>query len=507
MKRWICLFLALALCLSAFAVTALAACPFTDVPEKEWYYADVVNAYGMGLINGKTATTFKPNDNLTYAEAVKLAACMHQRYTTGAVTLKNGSPKWYQSYVDYCIEKDIITKIYEWDQPATRAGYMEIFAKALPDSALGQINHIPDGIIPDVPMTHNQAEAIYKLYRAGIAQGTGKTHACNPGASIKRSEVAAILSRMMDSNKRIWFTMVDGLWIEQQPADVTCNVGDVAEFAVQVTGGRRPYSYKWEFITEQTTVWQNAGAADDAVMKIKVTEDLLKEGQRYRCVITDADGNTITSAEARLLQEEDALRFVTQPQSVVAEEFDYASFLVEVEGGRMPYTFEWLTVGYRGLIAPVDHMPEVTITGDSTSSRIEIKVGAKDDWTVTQPFFCVVTDADGKEITSDHGEIELNLPLTIDYQSGDQLLHTYQPSFTLTFSGGVGPYVTIWEAEVDGSWVNMKNLRSDVNYYESGWERTCQFQTYVGNDLTIRCVIFDALGNSVTSKEFHAFLN
>ena len=67
--------------------------------------------------------------------------------------------------------------------------------------------------------------------------------------------------------------------------------------------------------------------------------------------------------------------------------------------------------------------------------------------------------------------------------------------------------MTIWEAKVDGQWVNMKNLRDDVDYYESGWERSCQFRTYVGNDLTFRCVIFDALGNSVTSQEFHAFLN
>jgi hypothetical protein len=180
---------------------------------------------------------------------------------------------------------------------------------------------------------------------------------------------------------------------------------------------------------------------------------------------------------------------------------------VEAEGGKLPYTFQWMTQSYRGLIAPVDRMPEVTITGDSTSSRIEIKVGGKDHWTVTEPFFCVVTDANGKKITSDMAEIQLDLPLSIDYQSGDQLLHTYQPSFTLTFSGGVGPYVTIWEAKVDGQWVNMKNLRDDVDYYESGWERSCQFRTYVGNDLTFRCVIFDALGNSVTSKEFHAFLN
>ena len=414
MKRWISLALALVVCLSALAVTALAANPFTDVPDSQWYCKDVINAYEMGLINGKTATTFKPDDNLTYAEAVKLAACMNQRYATGSVTLQNGEP-WYQTYVDYCKTKKIIGVDYAWEQPATRAGYMEIFAGALPNSALKQINDIPDGTIPDVPMTHNQADSIYKLYRAGILQGNDEAHNCNPAASIKRSEVAAILTRMMDSSKRLSFSM----------------------------------------------------------------------------------------------KKTDALKFVTVPQSVEAKEGDHVVLLVEVEGGTAPYTFPWSSVS-NGLHQKIAGIPGVELYGDSTSGWVEITVGGPNDWTTNEPFFCVVTDAKGKTIASDPVEISVSEPvppLTIDYHSGDKVLHTYQPIFALTFSGGVGPYVTIWEAEVDGQWVNLKNIRDDVDYYESGWERSCQFRTYVGNDLTLRCVIFDSLGDSVTSEEFHAFLN
>lgn len=508
MKRLLSLILVVVLCFGTLSMTVLAAMPFQDVPASQWYYNDVMNAYEMGLINGKSATQFKPNDNLTYAEAVKLAACMNQRYMTGAVTLKNGSPKWYQSYVDYCKTNKIIDKDYAWEQPATRAGYMEIFSKALPDSALKQINNIPDGTIPDVPMTHNQADAIYKLYRAGILQGSDAAHNCNPGASIKRSEVAAILTRMMDSSKRVWFSTVgDQPLVTKQPADVSCKKGDTASFSVEITGGKRPYHYKWEFITDYSTAWLDAGMADNAEMKITATDDVLYGGYRFRCVITDSDGKTVTSQEAKLLRSEDALRFATQPESVSAREFDYVGLTVEVEGGKAPYTFQWCTVSSRGLMAPVDRMPEVTVSGDSISSRIEIKVGGMGHWTVMEPFVCVVTDAAGKEIVSQKASIRLTQPLTIDYQSGDQLLHTYQPSFALTFSGGTGPYVTIWEAKVDGQWVNMKNLRSDVDYYESGWERSCRFQSYAYGELSLRCVIFDALGASVTSREFEVFIN
>lgn len=199
--------MALVLCMVLALVPAvLAVNPFTDVSPDQWYYKDVDNAYTMNLINGKTATTFAPQDNLTYAEAAKLAACMHQRVTLGAVTLTNGSP-WYQTYVDYCKENGIITRDYAWEMNATRAGYMEIFANALPEENLLEINYVEDGAIPDVSSEHDQADAIYKLYRAGILQGNDAEHNCNPYASIQRSEVAAILTRMMEPSERITFTI------------------------------------------------------------------------------------------------------------------------------------------------------------------------------------------------------------------------------------------------------------------------------------------------------------
>ncbi len=144
--------------------------PFTDVPETEWYYNDVLLAYRTGLINGKTATAYLPDDLMTCAEAVKLAACMHQKYTTGTVTLVNGSP-WYQSYADYARANGIISRDYDWNAPISRADYAAIFAHALPETAFAPKNAVADGAVPDVPSSHPQAADIYKLYRAGILAG------------------------------------------------------------------------------------------------------------------------------------------------------------------------------------------------------------------------------------------------------------------------------------------------------------------------------------------------
>ena len=67
-KKLLSLVMALLLSLSLLPLSALAAgMPFTDVPTGQWYYNDVKQAVESGLINGKTATTYCPNDNLTYA--------------------------------------------------------------------------------------------------------------------------------------------------------------------------------------------------------------------------------------------------------------------------------------------------------------------------------------------------------------------------------------------------------------------------------------------------------
>ena len=202
MKKIISMLLAAVMCFSLITVSFAAEMNFTDVKSSDWFYNDVKTAVEMGLVNGKSATTYAPNDNLTYAEAIKLAACMNMVYTQGEINIKAGSP-WYKPYVDYCVEYNIIDKEYDYTSNATRAGYMGIFAKALPEEGFGVINNVPDDSIPDVPSKASYAPGIYKLYRAGIIAGTDTKGTFKPGSYIMRSEVATILIRMMDETTRV----------------------------------------------------------------------------------------------------------------------------------------------------------------------------------------------------------------------------------------------------------------------------------------------------------------
>lgn len=181
--------------------------PFTDVSRSSWYYDSVRTAWKKDLIDGVTRTLYKPDDTLTVAQAIKLSAALHQMLNNnGKVTLRNGSPYWYSSYVSYAVDNGIIEKMYldytpgQMNTPVKRNEFVHIFYGAMSDYR--QINTVADNKIPDVITTDTYALEIYTFYRAGILTGSDKNGTFYPTNDIKRSEVAAILSRMYDKTAR-----------------------------------------------------------------------------------------------------------------------------------------------------------------------------------------------------------------------------------------------------------------------------------------------------------------
>lgn len=180
---------------------------FTDVADDAWYADNVRVAYEYGLINGQSATRFAPDSSLTVAEAVKLAACLHSIYNTGSADFASSSP-WYRTYADYALQNGILTaERSDYTQPASRAVFASVLAAALPAEALGAINTIADGAIPDVSSSASYADAVYLLYRAGVLTGSDSTGRFMPSSTIKRSEAAAIVTRMADPGLRRTFSL------------------------------------------------------------------------------------------------------------------------------------------------------------------------------------------------------------------------------------------------------------------------------------------------------------
>ena len=184
--------------------------PFVDVPVSAWYADAVRDAWANGLIDGVDAAHFDPDGSLTVAQAIKLAAALHQRIENGTVTLKNGSP-WYRSYLEYAVEHGVIEESYlgysaaALNAPIQRAEFAHILYGAAKSYAV--INEIDTNALPDVKTGDRYADEIYALYRAGVLNGSDRSGTFYPTSLIRRSEAAAILIRAFDEEARRTLTL------------------------------------------------------------------------------------------------------------------------------------------------------------------------------------------------------------------------------------------------------------------------------------------------------------
>ena len=494
MKKLLSILLSLLLLAAALPSAAAAAdMTFQDVPERAWYYADVKNAYETGLINGKSAERFAPDDDLTYAEAVKLAAAMNQLYRTGAVTLTNGSP-WYRSYADYCLGAGIIDKDYEWNIPATRAGYMEIFAKALPAEAMAAINDVPDGAIPDVPADHPQSDAIYLLYRAGVLQGsTGMLdgvrteHMCKPGDNIRRSEVAAILTRMMDADKRIRFDLPGPgdsaggvqptpapLALELELSEAAVTVGESVTVSIaSVSGGAEPYTVTWQ-TSGDGAIWADAEGTGESF-----TFTPAEPGTYYvRATVTDAAGGSATGDPCAVTVSAAALPLSADlPAAADTTVHAAVSLTAIVSGGTEPYAFAWL---YQG--------PDDTGFTPADCDAVEYApvFDAAGDWAV----YCLVTDAEGRTAESGICAVTVESTLAVALPASAEACVGEPVEIAAEMTGGFDPCRC--------TWYYRQEADADYTEYASGASSFDKAFDAEGVWM-VRCEVTDLYGQSAAS--------
>ena len=526
-RRLLAAILLLALLLTALPISILAAeMPFTDVSKKEWYYEDVRLAVEGGLVNGKSPTIYAPDDNVTYAETVKLAACIHKLTDTGSTEFAAGTV-WYQPYVDYAYSKQIITKDYDWNTAATRAHFMDIFSRAISSNPtlkgtkpLDAINTVEDGAIPDVPMTHPQASSIYKLYRAGVVQGSDKQYNCKPNTNIRRSEVAAILTRMVYADKRLSFTVGDVsiLKIITHPQDSTVSIDETGyvSYKVEASGGKTPYTYRWQRRTADTdwsdlsktprsAVEQTINNVDAQVLRISpgVFSTIAERGYAFRCVVTDADGNSVTSNSAAFFVKTEELRITMQPTPVKAAPGDIAEFRISAAGGKPPYRYQWEvsddTMGWTW----IDTLQDTSMYNDDGKGLLQVQISGY-EWTDHVRYRCVVFDADGRSIQTQPAEISEMItqptgtaPLEVSsQQTSIKARNGEQVSFKVTVTGGKAPYTYQWKQAKVGENGRVYPY-ADVSSSDHDGQTTDELFIWVGDTKCLYwCLVKDAEGNT-----------
>lgn len=183
---------------------------FSDVSPRDWFAVWVDIAYNVGLTSGVGGNRYAPNQTLTVAEVLKLAATMESRYKNDTFhTSSSTGPYWYSGAVNYCLASGIIQSgtfdQKDYLRPATRREIAQIFAATSQAKHMSNINNLAriKTSIPDVKPDSAGADAIYSLYAKGILTGVDSKLTFNPQGTVTRAEAAAIVSRMARAEQRL----------------------------------------------------------------------------------------------------------------------------------------------------------------------------------------------------------------------------------------------------------------------------------------------------------------
>ena len=170
--------------------------------------------------------------------------------------------------------------------------------------------------------------------------------------------------------------------ITKQPANYTGAIGKTAKLTVTATGA--DLTYQWQYNNGSGWKKSTATGAATSTLKIKITE--ARNGQRYRCLITDKYGNKIYSKTATLFVAR--ITITTQPATYTGAVGKTAKFTVEASGNNLTYQWQYSKDGVTW---------KNSTSSGATTSTMKIKVTSARNG---QQYRCVIKDSDGNTVTT-----------------------------------------------------------------------------------------------------------
>ncbi len=181
------------------------------------------------------------------------------------------------------------------------------------------------------------------------------------------------------------------LVIKTQPTNVTAASGAKATFSVVAEG--EGLTYQWQYKNNGAADWVKSGiaAAKTANMSFTVGTDKTLNGRQYQCIITDANGKSVTTNAVTLYVSGMGAVIKTQPTNVTAAAGAKATFSVVAEGEGLSYQWQYRNAGATtwsksGIAAAKTANMSFTVGTDKTLNG--------------RQYQCVITDASGKTVTT-----------------------------------------------------------------------------------------------------------
>ena len=173
--------------------------PFKDMDDVDWAVPAVTALFTKGIINGKTADEFRPNDNITREEFVKLLIKTFELNVLGnGMNFEDVKEEdWYYAYVRSAYYADIVKGVSETmfgaGQNITRQDIAVMSCRAADVSDVKIVETTQEFIFADESDIAEYAnDAVRLMQRGGIINGD-ENGRFNPEAYATRAEAAKII--------------------------------------------------------------------------------------------------------------------------------------------------------------------------------------------------------------------------------------------------------------------------------------------------------------------------
>ena len=276
------------------------------------------------------------------------------------------------------------------------------------------------------------------------------------------------------------------LKITANPEDVEGAAGENAVFTVAAEGSG--LSYQWQYANAGSSVWRASSMSGSDTPEITVPIASYRDGQKYRCVVTDRDGNSVTSESATITMiiPEDTPVITSQPEDFVGTAGEMAVFEVEAEGTGLTYQWQYCNEG--------SNVWRNSSMAGSTTAAISVEIASYRDG---QKYRCVVTSESGYSATSDAAAIIIGV-------AEDAPHITSQP---VSYEGAAGD-TAVFEVKAEGEGLTYQwqycNANSNVwrtsSMKGNGTSTLSVPVTAARDGQKYRCVITSGTGRVVTTE-------
>ena len=155
--------------------------PFKDVKTSAWYGSYVIDLYNDGIINGTSATTYAPNDTLTWAAALKLLLVSNGDLKAADAT----GADWSKNVIAKAAELGLVAADLDGAKAISRLEFCQVAAK---------LNKLAESKT-ESKFTDCADGYVMALVDAKVINGMTET-TFEPAASLTRAQIAKIIYQL-----------------------------------------------------------------------------------------------------------------------------------------------------------------------------------------------------------------------------------------------------------------------------------------------------------------------